>query len=107
MPVQCFLAAARPPPAGPGRPVPAGTLLHRYGYNRVAVTAFRSGSGGCVARRGWSGSGGAEAAQAEAVGYDEDRAERHRGGGDQRAEVAQGGQRDRGRVVAEGPEQVG
>ena len=51
-------------------------------------------------------SAGPEPAQPQAVGDHEHGAERHRGGGDQRVEEPEGGQRDGGGVVAERPEQV-
>ena len=44
--------------------------------------------------------------QAEAVGHHEDRGQGHRGGGDDRVEQAERGQRDRRHVVAERPAEV-
>jgi len=44
--------------------------------------------------------------QAEAVGHHEQRGQRHGGGGDDRIEVAERGERDRGRVVPERPREV-
>ena len=44
--------------------------------------------------------------QAEAVGDDEERGQRHRGGGDDRVEQAERGEWDRGDVVPEGPPEV-
>ncbi len=50
---------------------------------------------------------GAEGAQPEAVEHDRDGGEGHRRAGDHRIEEPGGGQRDRGGVVAERPDQVG
>src|SRR5690606_12043246 len=47
-----------------------------------------------------------ETPQAEAVGNDRHRRERHRRGGDHRVEIAESGQGNGGDVVAERPEQV-
>ena len=44
--------------------------------------------------------------QPQAVGHDEDRGQRHGGRGDDRVEEAEGGERERGRVVAERPPEV-
>src|ERR1700683_1307897 len=54
----------------------------------------------------WSGLSGPEAAQAQAVGHDQDRGHGHRGGGDDRVEEAEGGQRHGRHVVAERPGQI-
>ena len=47
-----------------------------------------------------------EAAEPQGVGDDEEARARHRGARDERVEVARGGQRQGGDVVAEGPEEV-
>ena len=70
------------------------------------VASARSGCGRLNGGRSRGGRVRFEAAQAQAVRHHEHRRERHRGAGQHRVEQPGGGQRQRGDVVGERPEQV-
>src|ERR1019366_6840652 len=103
---------ARPGSRGHGRSPPSRSSTASRPASQTGTCPLDK-RGGCLpdaGQRGWSGEpgwgAGAEAAQPQAVGHDEHRAERNGGGGDQRVEKAERGQRDGGGVIGEGPEQV-